>query len=468
MRKNIFLMMILLLITLTACGNTGNVKVYNDTTEDILANHVEEKLTAVMISKDLENDKIVFLDYISGDQLELGYHGGVVVTDTRGSNVSINDINVGSVLDITYYADTKRLISIASNSNVQVLKNINKFAADVTNKKATYKGSSCKMSEFALAFDDGKAKNIMEVSTEDKVTLYLMNGSLISCVIDEGHGYVRLINQHTYVGGMVEIGYDVIVPVTDDMLLAVREGTYTLRINKNGYSDSKEVTVEKDKEIDVDISDIAIPRGTVSFVVTPAEAEVYVNNDLLETHAYTNIYGSYGLKIKAEGYQSFNGSFKVSEPVKSYTFELTPLDDATTEEDTTETTEETTDTSTDTQTTTESETSTETTTESVYTSETTTELSAPTEVTTQVTYDGATDNTITIKTPVGASVYVDGNYVGYVPVTFPKVVGTHTIILYQTGSLIKSYTIQAVDDGKDDEYSFDGLTALIDLMNIDN
>ncbi|MBQ8923585.1 MAG: hypothetical protein IJ053_02205, partial [Lachnospiraceae bacterium] len=116
MRKNIFLMMILLLLTLTACGDTGDVKVYDDTTEDILANHVEANLTAVMISKDMENDKIVFLDYISGDQLELGYHGGVVVTDTRGSSININDLTIGSIVDITYYADTKRLISIAASS----------------------------------------------------------------------------------------------------------------------------------------------------------------------------------------------------------------------------------------------------------------------------------------------------------------------------------------------------------------
>ena len=453
MRKNIFLMMILLLLTLTACGDTGDVKVYDDTTEDILANHVEANLTAVMISKDMENDKIVFLDYISGDQLELGYHGGVVVTDTRGSSININDLTIGSIVDITYYADTKRLISIAASSSVQVLKDVNKFAADVINKKATYKGSSCKMSEYALAFDDGKAKSIMEVNTEDKVTLYLMNGTLISCVIDEGHGYVRLINQHTYVGGMVEIGYDVIVPVTDDMLLAVREGTYTLRINKNGYSDSKEVTVEKDEEVEVDISDIAIPRGTVSFVVTPEDAELYVDNELLDTHAYSNIYGSYGLKIKAEGYQSFNGSFKISEPVKSYTFELVALDDATTEDETTE--DETT-----------GNDSNETTADSGTTTSST-ESDGTTEATTQANYEGATNNTITIKTPVGAGVYVDGNYVGYAPVSFQKIVGTHTIVLYQTGSLIKSYTIQAADDGKDDEYSFDDLTTLTDLINID-
>ena len=192
----------------------------------------------------------------------------------------------------------------------------------------------------------------------------------------------------------------------------------------------------------------------MSFVITPAEAEVYVDDDLLETHAYSNIYGSYGLKIKAEGYESFNGSFKISEPVKSYTFELVALEEETTEEETTE----------------ETTTETSTTTESTVTSETTasSESTETAESTTQTNYEGATDNKITIKTPVGAGVYVDGNYVGYAPVSFQKIVGTHTIVLYQTGSLIKSYTIQAADDGKDDEYSFDDLTTLTDLINIDN
>ena len=443
MRKNILLIISLLLFCLTGCAGKGKVKVYDGSTEDAAAAHTEVSITAVMVKRDTETNDITFLDYITGEQLVLGYHGGVSVTDTYGNNLIISEVPIGSVVDIVYYADTKRLVSIAANSKVQVVKNVNKFSADINAKKATYKGTSCKLSEYALAFEDGNAKSIMEVNTEDQVTLYLMNGTLISCVIDIGHGYVRLLNQDTYIGGMVEVGYDVIIPVTDDMLFPVREGKYTLRINNKGYSNSKEVTVVKDEETEVNIADIAIPSGTVSFLVTPAEAEVYVDDKLCESHAFTGLYGSYGLKIKAEGYKSFNGSFKISEPTKTHTFELE--EDETTE--TTETTEDTTDTT-------------------VSTSETT---AATTETpnTTEM-YTGATANTITVKTPVGVGVYVDGNYVGYAPVTFQKVVGTHTIVLYQTGSLIKSYTIQAADDGKNDEYSFDDLTTLTDLINIDN
>lgn len=462
MRKNVFLIFALLLFCLTSCAGKGKVKVYDSSTEDISRYHTEEALTAVMIKRDTETNDITFLNYVTGEQITLGYHGGVSVTDTYGNNLIISDLPVGSVVDITYYSDTGRLISVAASSNVQVIKNVNKFSADVSNKKATYKGTSCKLSEYALAFDDGVAKSIMEVNTEDQVTLYLMNGTLISCVIDIGHGYARLINQDTYVGGMVEIGYDVIVPVTQDMLIAVREGTYTLRINNNGYSASKDVNIKKGQETEINIADIAIPSGTVNFIVTPAEADVYVDGKLCETHAFTGLYGSYGLKIKAEGYKSFNGSFKISEPVKNHTFELVEDEDATTEEDTEDTTDVVTDEDGNTITVTSGNTSDNTSEDTTATASSTSENASTT-----ATYTGATENTITVKTPVGAGVYVDGNYVGYAPVTFQKVVGTHTIVLYQTGSLIKSYTIQATDDGKDDEYSFDDLTTLTDLINID-
>ncbi|MBQ9278755.1 MAG: PEGA domain-containing protein [Lachnospiraceae bacterium] len=464
MRKNVLLIFTLLLFSLTACAGKGKVKVYDSSTEDISQYHTEESLTAVMIKRDTETNDITFLNYVTGEQITLGYHGGVSVTDTYGNNLIISDLPVGSVVDITYYSDTQRLISVSASDNVQVVKNVNKFSADVSNKKATYKGTSCKLSEYALAFEDGVAKSIMEVNTEDQVTLYLMNGTLISCVIDIGHGYARLINQDTYVGGMVEIGYDVIVPVTQDMLIAVREGTYTLRINNNGYASSKDVTIKKGEETEINIADIAIPSGTVNFIVTPAEADVYVDGKLCETHAFTGLYGSYGLKIKADGYKSFNGSIKISEPVKNHTFELVVDEDATTEEDTTEDNSEVvTDENGNTITVTSSEGTDNSSDDTTATASSTSENDLTT-----ATYTGATENTITVKTPVGAGVYVDGNYVGYAPVTFQKVVGTHTIVLYQTGSLIKSYTIQATDDGKDDEYSFDDLTTLTDLINIDN
>ncbi|MBQ8412137.1 MAG: PEGA domain-containing protein, partial [Lachnospiraceae bacterium] len=315
---------------------------------------------------------------------------------------------------------------------------------------ARYKGTTCTMSEYVVAFDEEESINIMEINTEDQVTLNLYGGRLVSVVVELGHGYVRLDNQDTYVGGLVEIGYDVIVPVTTDMLLTVREGTYTLRINKNGYSQSKEVTVTKGKETLVDLTSIAIPTGTMIFEITPADATLYINGEKQSSHSFTSVYGTYSIKIEAEGYDTFRGSVKLSNSLKSYDVQLVKIDDEDTEEDTEDSEEDTEDTEEDTE-------DTEKDTEDSSSSDTT-------EDTGTTESEETTDNVIWVNQPAGVSVYVDGEYIGIAPVSFPKTVGSHTITLYQTGYLIKSYTIYASNNGKDDEYSFADLTSILDTI----
>ena len=225
----------------------------------------------------------------------------------------------------------------------------------------------------------------------------------------------------------------------------------------------------------MDLSDIAIPTGMVTFDITPSGSEIYINGDKIEGYTYSGRYGSYSIKITAEGYQTFSGSFRISEPVRTFTVNMTKLDDG--DDDKTETSTENTtgtggttqgtdstganDTGTD-----STETGTDTGTDGSTNDSTETTSSDSKEDSSESTAETGekTDNTITVKAPTGVGVYLDGDYVGVTPVTFPKVAGTHTITLYKTGYLIKSYTIQAVDNGEDDEYSFAALVSLFDIV----
>lgn len=447
MRKNLIILTILcLFLLLTGCNSSsGDVRVYQDTEEVTAVAHVEVERTAVVTGIDLETNIISFKDCITSEDFELIYHGGVSVLNTYGRDIGISGIGNGSVVDVFYYSDTERIVSITVNSKATVLTGVTKFSADPDSGTAKYKGTSCSLWEGVVAYDGDTLLDIKEINTEDQVTLTMYGGKLVSVIVELGHGYVRLSNQDTYVGGMVEIGYDVIVPVTSDMLVAVREGKYTLRIYNGNYSDSKQVEVKKGKEVTVDLADIAIPTGTVTFNITPADATLYINGTAQDDFAYTNLYGTYGIRVTCEGYNTFNGSFKISKPVNTFDIELEANEDA--EEDTEEETTETT----------------ETTTESTEATGESTESTATTE--TQGTQSAnTTGNTITVNGPVGAGVYLDGDYVGLAPVTFPKVVGTHTITLYKTGYLIKSYTITAADNGENDEHTFPELTSVFDAL----
>ena len=447
MRKNILLLMLVtVLFALTGCGNKGKVKVYENT-EEIIISHIEKTATMVVTDMNLDENIISFTDCASGEELKLGYHGGVSITNSYGTEIGVDDIQNGSVVDVVYYSDTEKLVSMAISQSVTTLKGVSKFIADVENNKAMCKGKSYTMSENIVAYDGETLVDVMEISTEDQVTLNIYNDKLVSVIIEIGHGYVRLDNQYTYIGGMVEIGYDVIVPVTDDMLIAVREGEYTLRINKNGYSNTKTVVVKKGEETYVDIANIAIPTGMAVFNVTPSGAKIYVEGKPIDGYTYTAVYGSYSIKVEADNYKTFRGSFKIDEGVNTYDITLVPIEDAEEEDDSDSTTES-------------GGSSENTTAGGGDDSENITE--GNTESSTTQTGE-STENIIKVNGPTGVGVYVDGEYVGIAPISFPKTVGSHTITLYQSGYIIKSYTIYASNNGKDDEYTFDALIPILDI-----
>lgn len=452
MRKNqiLFLLVVFILLLAGCSKKKSPVDVYENT-EEFSTDHELRTVAAVVTGIDLQHNIISFIECTSGVQTNLMYHGGVSVRNRYGEEIGINKIALGSVVDVEYYTDTAKLLSIQISDTVTTLTGVTKFVADVESGKATYKGTSCDMSKSVVAFDGDKQIDITEIHTEDQVTLFIFGGKLVAASIEVGHGYVRLSGQDSYIGGLVEIGYDVIVPVTDDMLLAVREGEYTLRISNNGYSDSKEIKVVRDKETKVDLTDIAIPTGTIGFTVTPEDATIKVGKKQISGFVYSNLYGTYTFTVEAEGYKTFRGSFKIDKPSKNLTIELVKLEEEpTTEEPTTEATTETT-----TEATTEGTTS---------ETESTTEAESTGQSSTSTEREVSEGHTITIKEPAGVGVYFDGDYVGTAPVSVPKTLGTHTITLYQSGYLIKSYTITAVENGENDEYSYPALTSFLDLI----
>ena len=443
---------LMLAFVLTGCGQKNNdIKVYENT-EEVSIRHEETSMTAIITSMDMENNQMHFVSVLDGTDITLQYHGGVRVSDTKGTDIGIDSVVCGNVVDIVYYADTEKLVSIAKNAKVKTYTQVKKFLYRQEEHTASCNGTGYKVSDYAQVFDGNQVLSLVDVNTEDEVTLSVWNGSLVSVVITKGHGYVRLLNQGTYVGGFVEIGKDVIVPVTTDMLVAVGEGDYTLRINKNGYSGEKSIRVTKDRELNVDISDIAIPSGTVTFAVTPEDAGevIKVDGEIIANRTYTGLYGDHELSITAEGYDSFRGSFKITDTMKNL---HVTLQQETTEESTEETTEATT-----------QEGQTATTGQTTQTTGTTQnpQTTAATTQSGQTTESAEQGNKNTIKKPEGVGVYFDGDYVGIAPVSIKKTAGTHTITLYKAGYLIKSYTIQAEDDGKDDEYSYADLISVLD------
>ena len=110
------IVVLMLAFVFVGCGQKkkNDVKVYENT-EEVTADHEEASMTAIITSMDMENNQMHFVSVLDGTDITLQYHGGVRVTDTKGADIGIDNVACGNVVDIVYYMDTEKLVSIAKN-----------------------------------------------------------------------------------------------------------------------------------------------------------------------------------------------------------------------------------------------------------------------------------------------------------------------------------------------------------------
>lgn len=438
MRMQMKYIKIILGVLLLAVLGTGCQKATTpSTTEEYDPYAKAEERTTVIRSLDLEAGAMSFVDVNDGKLYELLYNNGVDVRNKYGEVMSGSLLSAGQIVDIVYNTENQKLLEIRINSEAWEVREISGFEFDKANQQATILNQTYRYTSDLVIASGNSLIGVNEVCKEDQLTARGYGGKLCSLTVDLGHGYVKLENYETYVGGMIEIGYDVIVPVTEDMLLTVREGTYKLKITKGEHSGYKNVVIIRDEQCTVSLMELQIapdPIGSLFFDVTPAEARVVIDGETIDKAETIELtYGRHQIRVSAEGYETKEGYITVDTAYKIFTIELSGSDeDASTSASTRAN------------------------------SDSTTEQPGNTSSTADDSRNSTTEsqktgNTVTIDKPIGAYCYVDGDYKGTVPCTFDKVSGSHVVTFSMTGCLVKSYTIQCLDNGKDDTYSFDNL-----------
>lgn len=466
MRRFMPILFILSVVMMTTgCQKKISAPVYDEEVEPT----EEVEVFGIVSGLDEVNGSIVICSIGYGTETVLEFTKGADVRDKYGDIMPMANVKLGSIVEVVYDANRDKLLSlyISDEENVLKVEEISGAVFDYIEDTVRMNGTTYYMSDDVKAFSDNVEIGIDEICSEDQLTVWMYNDKVCSIYVELGHGYVKLSDYASYMGGMVEIGYDVIVPVTEDMLLTVREGTYNLRIAKGDDVGTKRVEVIKNQEINVSLADIAIePKqtGSILFKVTPADAAVYIDGKRANTEgAIELIYGKHKINIIAPGYKSYSATFSVgyAYKIKEYTLEKEGEESASSTESSSKHNSKTEQPTTQNDSTTEQEKQETTTMETATENETSKDENVK-DVST--TTGEKTANKVILSAPLGVSVYFDGEYLGVAPISFTKVTGSHIITFSQTGYLSKSYTVHFTDDGEDVTLRYDDLISIASLM----
>lgn len=404
--------------------------------------------TAVVLTTDPDNKAVSLINMDTGKQYTLYYDGTTYVKDKYDGPMSISQIKAGDVVDVTFLKGKKKLASIQRSPEAWVLDDVYNYDLTGANKTASIGSQIYSLPDSAVVLSEGRRVEAGEVVSQDVVTISGINHKIYSVNVDKGHGYLRLKNDQPLLGGWIEVGNSVIRQIKEDMLLTVPEGSYQVVLSNNNLGCVKDITVERDKEVVLDVSDLEVAEdavGKILFTVEPEDAKVSVDGKPVDISKAVELkYGIHQIQAEANGYDTLTRhiqvgseyatiSFKLEETRKDDEKETVSANSTTPEqipwEDTLETSRE----------------------NKPSVSDNTTSSLSENALGTSSNYK------VYVDSPKGVEVYLDGNYVGLSPVRFTKTVGRHEITLKKSGYKTKTYTIYLENTKKDETYSFSAL-----------
>lgn len=384
-------------------------------------------ITGVIVENDTENTRLSIRELDSDVVSNLHYDGSSKIIDQYGQEVTGEDLDVGLIVKAGYRPEDASLVSLEVPKDVWEYSEEDDFIFRAEESMLCLAEKKYKYSE-ALTYvsSQGQPITLAEINMADVLTVRGVGYKVYSIVQTGGHGYIRLTGYQDFLGGILGVGNQSVLKVTENMLITAPEGEVTLTISKGANVASKTIEVFKNQEIEADFSDY-VPLvknvGMITFAIEPHGADLTINGTAVDYSKPVALnYGEYKIAVSMTGYGSYTGVLDVEDAARTVSIDLIE------------------------------------TTASVETAS-----PAPEDGTQDAEDKDATkvdsEHTITISGPRGAEVYLDNVYKGMAPCKFTKVTGSQTLTLRKAGCVTKSYTINVEDNDENVSYDFAELVA---------
>ena len=485
---------------------------FGDSTEGSMYEH---ETSAMVLSIDQQLKQVHLMDLLEGKDLILTWSGGTKVFNAYDAILSMSQVELGEMAEIRYDVEAGTLVSLQISKDAWEYTDVTNYTWDNENEMFIVGDRKYRYDSRLRLFSDGEDFEISSLVNGDSFTMRGYDNYVYSIVLDKGHGYVQLENDDYFVGGWIEIGNKVMRIITEDMLVVVPEGSYTMTVSNHGAVGKEDITVERDKELTVDVSRFEgepPKKGNIRFQVTPEEATLYLNGEVINQDEEQELeYGTYRITLKADGYETMSRTLLVHSEEAVISLSMSQQETAAAAETEvasgagTQTAAAQTATgaagstspssgtansstgSTGTQAGTTSSGSTssgsaQSGNTSSGTSQSGSSHSYSTETvpnrndaaTAEYNYDNSADSDlfvdtdevqtiqgykIYVKEPADTIVFFDGNYAGTVPVGIPKQSGVHTISLKKSNCETRTYTVMVNADNEDLFLSYSELPA---------
>ncbi len=412
-------------------------KASDSDTQGISSEPGSSTCTAVLIKRNTTRQTITVRDIYSGDDYVLSYTGGTDVKDRYDQVISMAQLEIGEILDVSYDEEQNKAKTVCVNKDAFESNNIMGFKATSSKQTITFGSASYMYTDNITVISGNKLITPAEILNRDIVTVRGISNKIYSVTVDKGHGYLTFSGIEQFIGGMVEIGNSFLYTVSEDMLIPVPEGEYEIIMSNDKTQASKTIYISQGATVTADFSDYNPPAsktGTVEFQILPKGTDLFIEGNKTEYDEPVVLnYGEYLINLVSDDYPTYTTRITVDSTYMIKKFDLNELTEAANQQVDSGA---------------ENVSQAASTTATAATTTTAAATTATTAATATTTTAGTGNSnttagavTVNITEPSGAGVYVDNVYVGTVPLTINKNIGEYVITFERQGYITKSYIV---------------------------
>jgi len=285
---------------------------------------VFERALAVVKHVDTSTDKLIIYDIEKLKMVTLQMNSAIEIKDEYGTDIALAQIDVGDMVESKY--DT--LTMVPENVKITAVtwerRDVSNMVVDTEAKVIRISNDSYGYTEELVTSDGGTPFDISALSTADEAYVRGYQDMVWSVVMVNGHGTVTLINHDVFVGGQLEIGNRLSYTVENEMSIPITAGVHNLVVTKDNMSPYvKQVMIEENEELVLDLSEAQPQEGTVDFIVLQDDVTVYLDDVLVnleEEHVLP--FGTYAIRAEKENYVTWEGELLVSQAYLQYKIDM--------------------------------------------------------------------------------------------------------------------------------------------------
>ncbi len=270
------------------------------------------------------------VDVDSGAQITLKSTGATMIEDEYGTQIVLEKIMPGYLVNVKYGAESYMLDSIKIAGNIQIIRNIDNFVVNENNQTVQIGSDIYTYDQNVIVRREERPVDVTEISVADDVVVRAHKGKVWSVLVESGHGFLRLHNQDAYIDGQLEVGNRESYTIVSDMKVPMKTGMHQIVISHEGMTPyTASIFIEEGEEFVVDLGDLAPRVSKVQLDIVQPNAIAYIDGKKIENPKEERQldYGEYPLRVESPGYVTWEGVLVVNQAyiVQRVDMEVEPL-----------------------------------------------------------------------------------------------------------------------------------------------